>query len=175
MSATEQEPGVQGWYGPSNSRRFHYFGSDGRSLCGFWRAIPWSAELVDIAVGPANGKCPPCKRKLAARAVSEEGYGRVSTTGQGFYCVRCKAVHAADGDCPLNGLCVRCQKRAATLHFGDALSFTHGGEKNCCALCAAEEQLAHARKMAALIPEREAEVTRLTAALSAPAVNEGRP
>lgn len=66
---------------------------------------------------------------------------------------------------PLLGKCLYCKERAATLHFGDMLSFTHGGGLNCCALCAAEKQLAFAREQAALVPEREAEVARLRSEL----------
>ena len=60
--------------------------------------------------------------------------------------------------------CSYCHERRATLHFGDMLSFTHGGGLNCCALCCAEMQLKHARERAALIPELEAKVVALSAA-----------
>ena len=60
---------VEGWYGPPNSRRWHYITSDdGRSLCGKWLVIAWSADLIDRAYGPANGDCAACKSKLAARS-----------------------------------------------------------------------------------------------------------
>ncbi len=58
-------------------------------------------------------------------------------------------------------LCGWCNIRPATLHFGDMLSFTHGGVENCCELCAAEMQLDHAKERAAVIPELEAKVARL--------------
>lgn len=64
--------------------------------------------------------------------------------------------------------CRFCRLRAATLHFGDMLSFTHGGGLNCCDLCAAEKQLEHAREQAALIPEREAAVKAARAAAEGP-------
>jgi hypothetical protein len=54
-----------GWYGPPNSRRFHYFTNEaGRSLCGKWLVFSWSADLIDVAYGPANGDCAACKRLL---------------------------------------------------------------------------------------------------------------
>lgn len=81
-----------------------------------------------------------------------------------FFCGACLSTHAfVAGACPLEGMCLYCKERPAELHFGDMLSFTHGGIENCCRLCAAEMQLAHAREQAALIPEREAEVELLRA------------
>lgn len=55
----------QGWYGPPNSRRWHYIGPDARSLCGKWLVPGWNATLIDKAFGPANGDCATCKAKLA--------------------------------------------------------------------------------------------------------------
>lgn len=72
-----------------------------------------------------------------------------------FYCCNCQGVHRI-GKCPLEGLCLFCKTAPATLHFGDMLSFTHGGGMNCCELCCVEKQLAHAQERAALIPELEA-------------------
>lgn len=63
--------------------------------------------------------------------------------------------------------CKFCHERPATMHFGDMLSFTHGGGLNCCELCCAEQQLEHARERAALIPELEDRVRALRADLSA--------
>lgn len=57
---------AHGWYGPPNSRRWHYFGDDGRSLCGKWLVVAWDAALIDKAYGPANGDCAACERKLAS-------------------------------------------------------------------------------------------------------------
>jgi hypothetical protein len=58
---------AEGWYGPPASRRYHWFGVDGRSLCGKWFVRAWRGELVDVAVGPAQGDCAACSRELAAR------------------------------------------------------------------------------------------------------------
>jgi hypothetical protein len=77
-----------------------------------------------------------------------------------FWCPACQVDHPL-GECPLEGVCLYCKTRPATLHFGDALSFTHGGVENCCAICAAEMQLQHARERAAAIPELEAKVAEL--------------
>lgn len=60
----DQQEGVRGWYGPPKSRRFHYFESDGRSLCGKWLVLAWGQYLVDLALGPASGDCAACKKKL---------------------------------------------------------------------------------------------------------------
>lgn len=62
--------------------------------------------------------------------------------------------------------CQFCEERAASLHFGDMLSFTHGGGLNCCDLCCAEMQLEHAQERATLIPELQATVDRLRAVTS---------
>jgi protein-arginine kinase activator protein McsA len=50
-------------------------------------------------------------------------------------------------------ICRWCKSRQATLHFGDMLSFSHGGGKNCCELCATRMQLDHAEERAAELPE----------------------
>lgn len=82
-----------------------------------------------------------------------------------IWCPDCKDEHLFL-ECPLKGLCLSCKERPATISFGDALSFTHGGGTlNRCALCAAEEQLAYARERAEAIPELEAKVKEARAAL----------
>jgi hypothetical protein len=80
-----------------------------------------------------------------------------------IYCIDCEAEHPWNA-CPPEGICRYCKTRAATLHFGNALSFTHGGSLNCCALCAAEKQLEHAKERAAAIPELERRIAELRAA-----------
>ena len=70
---------------------------------------------------------------------------------------------APSADRPLVGTCLYCKKRPATLHFGDMLSFTHGGIDNCCEICCAEMQLNHAKERAVAIPELEAKVAALAA------------
>jgi len=76
------------------------------------------------------------------------------------YCPNCGEEHIY-GECPLYGTCLFCKQRPATLHFGDSLSFTHGGFLNCCELCCAIKQRDHAREQAALLPEREQRVREL--------------
>lgn len=63
MSAVQTE----GWYGPPNSRRFHYF-REGRSLCGKWLVFADMSDLWDCALGPANGDCSACKKALEKQA-----------------------------------------------------------------------------------------------------------
>lgn len=79
-----------------------------------------------------------------------------------FWCPICEGTHLI-GHCQFEGKCLFCKKREATLHFGDMLSFTHGGGWNCCELCSTEMQLAHARERAAVIPELEAKVSEIRA------------
>jgi hypothetical protein len=74
-----------------------------------------------------------------------------------MYCIVCGEEHIY-GECPNAGKCFFCKKRPATLHFGDALSFTHGGGLNCCELCCAIKQRDHARERAAALPELEERV-----------------
>lgn len=72
-------------------------------------------------------------------------------------------------------LCGWCNLRRATLYFGDTLALSHGGYvENCCALCAAEMQLAYAQERAAAIPELEAEVERLRKELTPMDYDEAR-
>lgn len=58
-------------------------------------------------------------------------------------------------------VCLYCNKRPATLHFGDMLSFTHGGVQNCCEVCSVVMQLEHAEERAAAIPELKARLVAL--------------
>lgn len=81
-----------------------------------------------------------------------------------YFCSVCHETGHQEEQCPFFGVCLFCKTRPATLHFGDALSFTHGGSINCCELCCAEKQLEHARERAAVIPELERRVADLRAA-----------
>jgi hypothetical protein len=66
MADTAADEGqARGWYGPPKSRRWHYIGTDARSLCGKWLVLGWGEQLVGKAFGPANGDCATCKAKLA--------------------------------------------------------------------------------------------------------------
>jgi hypothetical protein len=62
------------WYGPPNSRRFHLFGEDGRSLCGKWLVLAINEAPWGHALGPADGDCAACARKAAtAEGVMAKG------------------------------------------------------------------------------------------------------
>ena len=54
-----------GWHKLLNARKWHYFGSDGRALCGNWLVLgrPFGEQGNDDS--PDN--CAACRRKLAAR------------------------------------------------------------------------------------------------------------
>lgn len=54
------EPPVEGWYGPPGSRRWHWIGTDGRSLCGKWFVLAWSSGLVNVSPGNPDGDCAAC-------------------------------------------------------------------------------------------------------------------
>lgn len=62
--------GTRGWYGPPNSRRWHFIAEDGRSLCGKWLVLSWGPSLVDHSNGPANGDCAACEKKLESEEAS---------------------------------------------------------------------------------------------------------
>lgn len=79
-----------------------------------------------------------------------------------FYCTYCANSHPL-GKCPLLGICKFCKKRTAILHFGDMLSITHGGEMNCCQICAVQQQLDHAIERADAIPDLVDQLDRLMA------------
>lgn len=80
---TAAEPAAEGWFGPTGSRRFHYFGDELRSLCGRWELwrSPQSVGLDwGTAVGECSGDCAACakalvKRREAATSSSAEGGG----------------------------------------------------------------------------------------------------
>lgn len=61
----------EGWFGPAGSKRFHFFGSDLRALCGKW--MLWRhPEDAGMEWGGSqdygtNGDCVACSRKLADR------------------------------------------------------------------------------------------------------------
>lgn len=60
-------------------------------------------------------------------------------------------------------MCQRCNERPGTETWCDSgvLGFVHGMSAQWCERCVVEEQLAHARKAAARIPELEAELSRI--------------
>jgi subtilase family serine protease len=57
----------EGWYMPSNSRKYHYF-VDGRSLCRGWGFPNYSALSIDTGnTEPQKDDCVGCFRKLVKR------------------------------------------------------------------------------------------------------------
>ena len=77
MCPSEPTPSKdEGWFGPSGSRRFHYFDSDLRSLCGKWtlwkhpEAVGLSWDIAqDFTTG---GDCAECSRRLAKREEAKQ-------------------------------------------------------------------------------------------------------
>lgn len=67
---SEIERVAEGWFGPTGSRKYHYFDSDLRSLCGKW--MLWRhPEDVGLAWGDSQnfgmqGDCAACSRKAPA-------------------------------------------------------------------------------------------------------------
>lgn len=52
-----------GWAWPLNSRKAHWFGADGRSLCGKWMFL---GEIRDDSNHESPDNCKACARKRAA-------------------------------------------------------------------------------------------------------------
>ena len=59
------------------------------------------------------------------------------------------------GDDPAGHICAKCEKRPATMIWGDFMTVNHGGGEWRCDICALTEQLEHARERAKVIPELE--------------------
>ena len=59
MSA-ERKPKPTGW-DDTNSRKFHFYGSSGRSLCGKFANLTWNILSQDVH--PDN-QCAACRRKF---------------------------------------------------------------------------------------------------------------
>lgn len=61
----------EGWFGPGGSKRFHYFDSELRALCGKW--MLWrhpedaGMEWGDAQTYGINGDCAECARRLEKR------------------------------------------------------------------------------------------------------------
>ncbi len=52
-----------GWGKPSQSRKWHWFKADGRSLCGRYANIGRLMQL-ELGVDDSSDNCVSCKRKL---------------------------------------------------------------------------------------------------------------
>lgn len=65
MSAEKKQKPV-GWDLLDNAKSYHWFGSDGRSLCGKWAFLGWNILLDDKDVHPDN-RCKACNRRRAAQ------------------------------------------------------------------------------------------------------------
>ena len=61
-----------GWFWPLNSRKAHWFGDDGRSLCGKW--MTFSKER-DSSEGTSKDDCAECSRKAVRAHILENGDG----------------------------------------------------------------------------------------------------
>jgi len=64
-----------GWAFPGNARKAHWFGEDGRSLCGKWANYGLPAEAHEEDSGPSKDDCVGCRRRLDQGHV-EAGYDR---------------------------------------------------------------------------------------------------
>lgn len=62
----------------------------------------------------------------------------------------------------VTGPCQHCNSRPATTFWSEGtMAFVHGAYQSWCEQCCVEEQLTHARKMAASIPELERRLEQL--------------
>lgn len=52
-----------GWASPLLAKKSHYFGADGRSLCGGWMYLGETESNQDEGATPNAADCMPCWRK----------------------------------------------------------------------------------------------------------------
>lgn len=63
---TAKKPKPTGWDLIGGDRgKFHFFGRDGRSLCGKWANLTWNVLALDVH--PDN-QCATCRRKFQSFA-----------------------------------------------------------------------------------------------------------
>jgi hypothetical protein len=58
---------VEGWHWLENSSKWHYFGDDGRSLCGRWATFDKKPENFEQGADSSSDNCVACAKKLLAR------------------------------------------------------------------------------------------------------------
>lgn len=81
MKTTEKA----GWASPVNSRKAHYFTTDGISLCRKWAFTGELESVQEMGVMPGKNDCADCWRK--AKAIVEEpkrGERGMNTNGYSF-------------------------------------------------------------------------------------------
>lgn len=62
------ERGTEGWVDLANSRKYHYVGADGRSLCGRWLYLGKLFTPDEQFRCHRLDECVPCRRSLTKRA-----------------------------------------------------------------------------------------------------------
>lgn len=60
-----------GWGHLYNSRKWHFFGEDGRSLCGAWARLDGNKE-AELGNNDSKDNCAACKRKVLESASAPE-------------------------------------------------------------------------------------------------------
>jgi hypothetical protein len=59
---------AEGWHKPENSRKWHFYAADRRSLCGKWFLLfGIISEENQTTDGAGKADCALCTRKLARR------------------------------------------------------------------------------------------------------------
>ena len=56
-----------GWAQIYEGRKWHFFGENGRSLCGKWSILPFKLEELNQNGGESEQDCLMCRRVLYAR------------------------------------------------------------------------------------------------------------
>lgn len=60
----EQKPPLkQGWHRPQNSRKWHYYNPDGRSLCGKWVLFGGIIRQENQALKTSDDDCGKCRQR----------------------------------------------------------------------------------------------------------------
>lgn len=73
----------KGWsFGVAGARKFHYFGDDGRSLCGRYGSFGVPSEAFEPETGLASkDDCAACRRKVDTAQQTDE-FPTCSTCGE---------------------------------------------------------------------------------------------
>lgn len=67
MTSSGQSDSPRGWFFPTNARKCHFDGGDGRALCGKWGRIGLGGAApieADADAPPSRDDCATCRRRL---------------------------------------------------------------------------------------------------------------
>ena len=59
----QKAPLKQGWHRPQNAAKWHYYASDGRSLCGKWMLFGGRIMAENQSLNRSDDDCKACARR----------------------------------------------------------------------------------------------------------------